>query len=225
MTNLDLPLQAVIFDLDGLVLDSERCYFRCWKQAVEELGYKLDEVQYGDLIGIPTDRAETMLAELIGQSFSKAKFRRLWREHWDRLLEQEGIPEKPGFAELIELLETQRIPCAIASSSFQADVDRCLDHRRRHFSVILTRDQVQHGKPYPDLFLAAARQLAALPHHCLVLEDSEAGLQAALAAAMPVILVPDMKTPSPAAVSTAWKVCSSLHEVRTLLSAMICKLG
>jgi HAD superfamily hydrolase (TIGR01509 family) len=210
-------LKAVIFDLDGLILDSERCYFRCWQRAAADLGFELGESQYGDLAGIPNDRAEIMLAEMMGEVFPLADFRVIWNTYWDELLQCEEIPVKPGVLELLELLDARSIPRAIASSSFERDVLACLGRWLARFPVIVSRDMVANGKPAPDLFLAAAQRLGVAPRHCLVLEDSDVGIRAAASAGMPVILVPDINQPSPEAVAAAWRVCESLHDVADLI--------
>jgi HAD superfamily hydrolase (TIGR01509 family) len=216
-----MNLQAVIFDLDGLILDSERCYFRCWQRAAADLGFELRESQYGDLAGIPNDRAEIMLAEMMGEVFPLADFRAIWNTYWDELLRCEEIPVKPGVPELLELLDARSIPRAIASSSFERDVIASLGRWLARFPVIVSRDMVANGKPAPDLFLAAAQQLGVTPRHCLALEDSDVGIRAAASAGMPVILVPDINQPSPEAVAAAWRVCSSLHEVIPIIKALL----
>jgi HAD superfamily hydrolase (TIGR01509 family) len=210
-------LQAVIFDLDGLVLDSERCYFRCWRRAAADLGFELNESQYAELAGIPNPQAEKMLASLMGEGFPLARFSIRWNAYWDELLNLEEIPFKPGVLELLELLDARSIPRAIASSSLEKDVLISLGNRLERFAVIVSLDRVANGKPAPDLFLAAAERMGVAPQDCLALEDSDAGVYSAVAAGVPVILVPDMQAPSAEASAAAWRVCSSLYEVIPLI--------
>lgn len=215
--NTKSQLQAVIFDLDGLVLDSERCYFRCWRRAAADLGFELNESQYAELAGIPNPRAEKMLASMMGEGFPPDRFSMLWNAYWDELLDLEEIPFKPGVMELLDLLDTLSIPRAIASSSLEKDVLISLGTRLELFPVIVSLDRVANGKPAPDLFLAAAQRLGVAPQDCLALEDSDAGIYSAVAAGMPVILVPDMQAPSVQASAAVWQVCSSLYEVIPLI--------
>ena len=221
MLDSGFQVQAVIFDLDGLILDSERCYFRCWQRAAADVGFELSESRYGDLVGIPNDRAEMLLAERMGKAFPLADFRIRWNGYWDELLRCEEIPVKPGVLELLELLDARSIPRAIASSSFERDVVASLGRWLERFPVIVSRDMVANGKPAPDLFLAAAQRLGVAPQYCLALEDSDVGIRAAVAAGMPVILVPDINQPSPEAVAAAWRVCSSLHEAIPIIEILL----
>ncbi len=206
--------KGIVFDLDGLILDSERFYCRAWQEAARELGYEITEEIYAQFVGIPNAEAERLLAGKWGPEFPVHEFSARWHRCWENLLQRERIPSKPGFEEWIALLRASAIPCAVATSSDRPDVLRALGERAASFSAIVSRDQVRHGKPAPDLFLEAACRLGLEPSTCLALEDSEAGLESAFAAGMPVILVPDMKPPSAAASQKAFLVASSLHEVR-----------
>jgi HAD superfamily hydrolase (TIGR01509 family) len=205
---------GVVFDLDGLVLDSERIYCRAWQQAAGELGFFLTEEVYAQFVGISNNEAERLLAESMGAGFPVEKFAVLWHRHWEAISRQERIPSKPGFEELMVLLQDDKVPRAIATSSDGPDVLHSLGERAAYFSAIVSRDQVRYGKPAPDLYLEAASRLGLEPGACLALEDSEVGMHSACAAGMAVILVPDMKQPSAEAYQQAFRVCSSLHEVR-----------
>ncbi len=213
--------QAVIFDMDGLILDSERSYRQAWQQAAEKLGYAIEDELYNRLIGLPNATAERMVAECFGTTFPLEDFRSGWRRCWGDLVGQEGISSKSGFAELILYLEAEGIARAVATSSEESDARFVLQDRAKHFNAIVTRDQVPQAKPAPDLYLEAAARLAVAPAYCLALEDSEVGLRAARSAGMRVILVPDMIPPSEAARKEAWHVFSSLHEVLDLLRRLI----
>jgi beta-phosphoglucomutase-like phosphatase (HAD superfamily) len=209
--------QAVIFDMDGLILDSERSYCQAWKKAAEALGYRIDDGVYDRFIGLPNAVAEQMLAEYFGPPFPLEDFRRNWNRLWRQSVDQKGIPSKTGFCELILYLERRGIPRAVATSTEEKDALFALQDRVKHFTAIITRDQVPRAKPAPDLYLEAASRLETDPGFCLALEDSEVGLQAARAAGMQVILVPDMISPSPAAQREAWQLFPTLHGVLDFL--------
>ena len=125
-----------------------------------------------------------------------------------------GIPAKPGLWNFLKVIEKRRLPAAVATSSDAGQVRMSLQAAglNQRFSCIVTGDQVPKGKPAPDIFLEAARRLGSLPRHCLVLEDSEAGVLAATAAGMPVLLIPDLKQPSPSTAALAYRVFPSLKE-------------
>ena len=131
-----------------------------------------------------------------------------------------NVPPMPGLRELLDEIDRRGLPRAIASSGIRRYVEAVLrvNGLPDRFSVIITGDQVAHGKPAPDVFLAAARALNVEPSDCLVLEDAPAGVQAAKAAGMACIAVPDRGV-AQLDLSQADKIVSSLHEVKTLLTS------
>ena len=131
-----------------------------------------------------------------------------------------GIALKPGLVELLEYLALHEIPAAVATSSDREYAGFSLkaaglDERR--FALVVTGDEVENGKPAPDIYLEALRRLGVKPARSLALEDSDAGILAAARAGMISVLVPDLKPPSPAAREAAFRVLTSLHEVVPLL--------
>ena len=185
---------AVLCDLDGLLVDSEALYRAAFARAAAEQGAALDDAFYGELVGRSNDEAEALVAARFGPAFERQRFARAWREHWDERLPT--LVAKPGAHELLALFAERAIPCAVASSSERAVVERSLAAAGLPaFAVIAAGDEVERAKPAPDVFLLAASRLGARPAACLVLEDSPAGLRAARAAGMSAILVPDLAPP------------------------------
>ncbi len=209
-----VQIQAVIFDLDGLLIDSEPIYRSAWQSAAADLGYELSHDLYLSLIGLCDRDAEDALIQVFGSEFPLARFRVLWPVRWRDQVDRSGIPIKPGLWDFLKVIEKHRLPVAVATSSDTKQVHMSLSaaglHRR--FSCIVTGDQLPKGKPAPDIFLEAAGRLGVLPHHCLVLEDSEAGVLAAKAAGMTVLMIPDLKQPSPQTAALAHGVFTSLKE-------------
>ena len=219
-------IRAVVFDMDGLMLDTEPIYKAAWQAASAELGYDLADEFYAQFVGRPNDDCERLLFERFGAAFPIERFRVRWRELWDADATANGIRTKPGLLELLALLDTLTVPFAIATSSEAAETEFCLraaglDGR---FSVRVTRDQITHGKPAPDIYLEAARRLQTDPAQCVALEDSEAGILSASRAGMVPLLIPDGAPPSSTASNTAFRVLPSLLEacdtVRDLLAAL-----
>ena len=209
-----LSIQAVIFDLDGLLIDSEPIYRSAWQAAAAASGCELSDDLYLNLVGLSDRDSEEVLVKAFGPDLPLAKFRELWPAAWRRQVGLSGIPPKPGLEDLLRLIEGRRLPTAVATSS-SAEQARLSLHAAGlsgRFSCLVTGDRVPHGKPAPDIFLEAARRLGFPPQHCLVLEDSEAGVFAAAAAGMPVLLIPDLKPPSGRAAALACRVFPSLKE-------------
>ena len=216
-------IRAVVFDMDGLMLDTEPIYKAAWQAASAELGHDLADEFYAQFVGRPNDDCERLLFERFGPEFPFDRFRARWRELWDADAAANGIRTKPGLIELLTLLETLKIPFAIATSSEAAETDFCLraaglDGR---FPVRVTRDQIAHGKPAPDIYLEAARRLQIDPAQCVALEDSEAGILSASRAGMVPLLIPDGAPPSTTASSTAFQVLPSLAHVPAVLQDLL----
>ena len=202
------------------MFDTEVLYRRAWQQAATELGQTMSNELYGHLVGRGSAECHALLLDLYGPHFPVSAFLTrsgvLFQDH----VGHHGIPHKPGLGAVLDLLDTRGIPKAIATSTKQPLAAQCLGPLARRFEVIVTGDEVRQVKPAPDLFLLAAQRLHQAPAHCLVLEDSEAGVQAALHAAMPVILVPDLMLPSAHLVGAVTRVCATLYDVKDLLQAV-----
>ncbi len=205
--------RAVIFDMDGLLLDSEPLYRVTWQNAAAELGCLIDDDFYSQFVGRGTDEAELILREHFGDALPLDEFRIRWKRDFDERLSREPLPHKPGAAALLDRVDARGIPKALATSTPRALATRCLGGLISRFSVFAFGDEVEQSKPAPDLFLLAASRLGVAPGDCLVIEDSEAGVRAAHAAAMAVIMVPDLVEPSPEIAAMAIRVCRSLDDI------------
>jgi beta-phosphoglucomutase len=183
---------AVIFDMDGLVLDTETTYGVAWQHAAKAMGYELSEVFCRSLSGLHYKEVELKLMALCGADFNLQAFNQLsgvfWREH----VKAHGISIKHGFTELLEFIVQQQIPYCLATNSRAINTYECLELAgiKDVFSTIISRDDVQHGKPAPDIFLKAAELLQAPINQCLALEDSHAGIVAASRAGAFSVFVP-----------------------------------
>jgi HAD superfamily hydrolase (TIGR01509 family) len=218
-----MQIEAVVFDMDGLMLDTEPLYKAAWQRASADLGHELDDLSYVKLVGRPTPDCEAALLAQFGSGFPLDRFRARWPELWQAGVAETGIAAKPGLFELLEFLDDHGVPRAVATSS-EADYAEFslrragLDGR---FSVVVTGDQIQRGKPAPDIYAEAAARLGVKPERCVALEDSEAGILAAAAAGMIAVLIPDWAPPSEVAVRAAFRVLASLTEVPTLLEPFV----
>ena len=188
-------VQAVIFDMDGLMLDSQRIATDSWKRAVADFGYCLtDEIRLS-LIGRTIPDANDILRKAFGFDFPVDEVRRLATEKFSGLTRDSGIPMKRGLQNLLDFLEEKRLKIAVATSTprYYCLLNLKQSNLAHRFKMIVCGDEVTRGKPAPDIFLRASELLDVLPKHCVVLEDSYAGIRAAHKARMIPIMVPDLK--------------------------------
>lgn len=214
---------AIVFDMDGLMLDTEPLYKLAWQTASAELGYELDDPSYATLVGRQTEDCEQVLLEKFGSDFPLDRFRTRWPELWRAAVTANGIQQKPGLLEFLTFLDAQGLPIAVATSSERDYTVFSLRHAglEGRFEVVVTGDQVARGKPAPDIYVEAARRLRVDPARCVALEDSEAGILAARRAGMIALLIPDWTSPSDAAVGASFRVLESLHEAHELVASLV----
>ena len=209
--------EAVIFDMDGLMLDSERAIIGCLAEAACELGHDLPEVLWLSMVGHSEAVCRHLLDEAIGEA---QRERVLQRSHvlYEAVVAA-GVPHRPGIIEMLDFLDSRRIPRAVATSTRRPLALRKLDAAGLlpRFDVICTSSDVEHPKPAPDVYLLAARSLGIDPRRCLVLEDSPTGVRAALAAGMHPIQIPDLLEPDDAVRALGHTILSSLDDARMLL--------
>ncbi len=214
---------AVVFDMDGLMLDTESINKVAWQTAARELGHPLDDEFYMTLLGRTTDDCESRVQAHLGRAFPMREFRARRRELWHARVGGEGIATKAGLRELIAFLVGRRVPLAVATSSHAGAAAISLEVTllRPHFAVVVTGDQVARGKPAPDIYLESARRLGVEAGACVALEDSDNGVRAASAAGMTTLMVPDLKPPSVEAAALAFRVLPSLHEALDALAGWL----
>jgi HAD superfamily hydrolase (TIGR01509 family) len=212
-------IDAVIFDMDGLIFDTERPIRRVILDAVLAVGFEMPEAFYQTMIGVPGPECDAMIRAHFGSAFPFEVFNAACRAEIARVL-GEGVTVKPGAAELIRELHARQVPIALATSSGREHAERHLGTAdlRRFFSAVATRNDVSRGKPHPDLFLKAASDLQVAPARCLVLEDSHNGVRAAHAAGCLSIMVPDLLEATDEIRRLCLLIANDLHEVRGLFA-------
>jgi len=215
---------AVIFDMDGLMIDSERVSIACWSQAAAESGLPLDETFFVRMVGLGDRDSQALLR---GQGVSDAVIAAMAARCHDlyEARTQTGLPLRPGIVELLELLKTHGIPRAVATTTRQPRANRKLAAAGLlpYFDAVITSGDVAHPKPAPDIYLLAAQRLGKDPEHCLALEDSPAGTRAAVAAGMTVIQVPDLVHPDEELRALGHRIVGSLVDAHALLVPLLPK--
>jgi HAD superfamily hydrolase (TIGR01509 family) len=186
--------QAVIFDLDGLLVDTESLAMRALESAAPEFGIIAPQWFRHSLIGISADQCLLMVLDRFGETFPAEDYLARASREMEALVSRGELKCKPGAIELLQRIDEVGLPKAVATSSSRAKAMLHLRHVEllERFDAIVTRDDVAKGKPAPDLFLEAARRVGVPPVRCVVLEDSHNGVRAASAAGACVIMVPDL---------------------------------
>lgn len=206
---------AVIFDMDGLMLDTETLAREAWFNTMRTFGIDLTDAVYLQVLGTTGARTREIFQEAYGADIPIDAMYDHKQQHIDAAIAQGRITVKPGLIALLDWLDANHIPKAVGSSTYRAWVLKKLDAAGvlSRFEVIVGGDEVQYGKPAPDIFLKCAELLRVLPAHCMVLEDSDNGVRAAHAAGMKCIIVPDLKPPADDVLPLAGAVVGSLDEV------------
>ncbi len=213
--------EAVIFDMDGLMIDSERVSIACWSEAAREQQLPFADDFWLGLVGLGDRDCEQLLLQHVTADQVGALYARCHDLYEART--QQGLPLRPGIMELLQLLQAHGIPRAVATSTRQPRANRKLAAAGLlpYFDHVVTSDQVAHPKPAPDIYLLAAHKLGKDPARCLALEDSPAGTRAALAAGMTAIQVPDLVHPDEALRALGHRIVNSLHDAHALLLPLL----
>lgn len=219
MKNKLPPFSAIIFDMDGLVLDTEATYFIAWQKAAKEMNHTLDQSFCLSLSGLHFQDIEKRLQEHFGKHFSLKQFMSLSGKYWQHDVNQHGIPVKQGFFELLDRLKEKKIPFCLATNSAKKNALECLAlaNLETTFSTIVTRDDVKQGKPRPDIFIAAAKALNTDMTQCLVLEDSVTGIQAANNAKAPCVYIPSVLPANQTTLQSADLTFNNLEELAQII--------
>jgi HAD superfamily hydrolase (TIGR01509 family) len=190
--------KAAIFDMDGLLLDSERPIMEAWLETASRHGIAMTQSTYLQVVGRNAADSKSVLDGLFPVDFPYEVAREQVQRRLEERLPPHGYPAKPGAVALLSLLKQRGVPCCVASSTRVAEIRRRLGLAGllHFFGSISGGDEVVRGKPDPELFLLAGARLGIAPAHCMVFEDSEYGAAGAMAAGMSVVLVPDLKPPT-----------------------------
>lgn len=212
-------VDAVLLDMDGTLLDTEKVYLESSIAALNACGYTegVAELCY-QMIGIPGPDCDVMLRAHFGDNFQADKVDRLFRITCGEILAT-GLPLKPGVIELLDAIDEAGLPKAIVTASARrtADEHLALGGIRHRFKTLLTRDDVVRGKPSPDLYLLAAERLGVRPEACIAVEDSNPGVASAHAAGVTALMVPDIVLPSDETRARCAAVLPDLGAVLALL--------
>lgn len=216
---MNTKIKGVLFDMDGVVLDTEKLYCRFWQEAANALGYPMTMEQALGMRSLNRGLGEAKLQSYFGNEISYTEVRNKRMELMDAFIEKEGISAKPGIDALLDFLQEKGVKTAIATSS---PLDRTIRYLSSvnlvdRFDKLISAYMVEKGKPEPDVYLFAAKELGLKPENCMVLEDSPTGILAAYRAGCMPVMVPDLDQPDEAAKKMLFAVANNLEKVMELV--------
>lgn len=217
--NARWTVDAILLDMDGTLLDTEKVYFESLVAALNACGYTDGVVALCHaMVGLPGPVCEAMLREHYGPALPLDDINRAFIEHRDRMMDA-GLPLKPGTLALLDAIAAATRPMAIVTSSSRRSAERNLTLAgiRDRFETLLTLDDVTHGKPDPALYLKAAARLGVRPAACIAVEDSNHGVAAAHTAGAITLMVPDIAPPTEETRAKCAAVLPDLNAVLALL--------
>jgi HAD superfamily hydrolase (TIGR01509 family) len=213
-------VKAVVFDMDGLLVDTETVIFRAMQNVAVGLGGELPFATFQRMVGLQDAASSRIVADHFGEGFDLEAWTKAVRAHSHEQMAA-GVTLKAGVVEILDYLAAAGLPCAIATSSSLAAVQRNLAPGGLvdRFAALITKEVQSQGKPHPEPFLKAAAALGVAPTDCLALEDSHNGVRSASSAGMMTVMVPDMLDPTEEMRTLTVRIARDLHEVRDLLAA------
>lgn len=215
-------IKGVLFDMDGVILDTEKLYTRFWREAAQSLGFPMTHEMALGMRSLSREIGERQLKSYLGEEVDYQQVRNRRIDMMTAYINENGVELKPGIRELLDYLKENGMKTSIATSS---PLDRTKEYLSQvglvdAFDELVSGQMVEHGKPAPDIYLYAASKLGLRPEECLVLEDSPTGLLAAYRAGCIPVMVPDQDQPDNETRERAYAVVENLVAVKELLKNM-----
>ncbi|MBQ8518419.1 MAG: HAD family phosphatase [Agathobacter sp.] len=212
-------VKGVLFDMDGVILDTEKLYTRFWQEAAQALGYPMTQEMALGMRSLSREVGERQLKSYLGEDVDYQQVRNKRIEMMSAFIKENRVELKPGIHELLAFLKEKGIKTSVATSS---PLDRTKEYLSMvglvdAFDELVSGHMVEHGKPAPDIYIYAASKLELKPEECLVLEDSPTGLLAAYRAECIPVMVPDQDQPDVEVKNRVYAVADTLVDVISLL--------
>ena len=208
-------MKAVVFDMDGVLFDTERLCMNSWSHVVKKCGMQKIDGVFEQCIGLNDTDTKALVLQQYGEAFPYDDFKKQASEWFWDYIRRKGLPLKTGVKKILPYLQQAGYRIGLASSS---KYDSVINHLKRaeiidYFSVIVTGDMIEHSKPKPDIYLLACRKLGVEPGEAYAIEDSPNGIRSAHAAGMKPIMVPDMVAPDAEMELLSYLICDDLVQV------------
>lgn len=205
-------MKGVIFDMDGLLIDTESIYMKCDREILVDMGYEYDHDLVLRCIGVNNKTIEEEFLKHYGDDFPIKEFRERVRVGFREYVDQYGLGLKEGVIEILEHFKKEGFKIALGTSTGEATARKNLAITGiiDYFDAIATGDMVEHGKPAPDIFLLAAKKIGLEPKECYVFEDSYNGIRAAHTGGFYAVMVPDILQPTEEIKALTNKICEKL---------------
>ena len=215
-------IRGVLFDMDGLVLDTEKLFCRFWAEAGQFYGFHMTFGQGMGMRALGRAQAEAKLKSYLGDEADYSAIRNKRIELMDAYIAENGVDLKPGIRELLDYLHAKGILCAITSSSPIERIRRYLSFHEldAQFDALCSGHDVPNGKPAPDIYLHGAASLGLAPEECLALEDAPSGIESAYRAGCFPVMIPDLDQPSEETLSRCYAKADSLADIIDLLDKL-----
>lgn len=217
--NFQPQVLGLVFDMDGLIFDSERVVRRSWEWAGKELGFECLGEHIYNTIGFNLKTREEYFKNNVAPDFPMEEFTALTRKRYRQIINVEGLAKKPGVRELLEYASTEGCRIGLATSSRRDNAIAALKEQGLwdYFDGAVFGDMVAKGKPNPEIYLKACQEIGVLPENALALEDAPSGIRSATSAGMRAIIIPDLVEPSEDILNMAWRRYDTLFDVLRLL--------
>lgn len=217
-------IKGAVFDMDGLMFDTEALTYKAWQRTMDENGYSYDFEIYRQTVGKRTAETKLYYESIYGKSFDYSCLRHQANVFYRRYIDEHGVPIKKGLVNILEFLKEKNIKIALATSTSAQTALPQLEKAavKKYFDKFVCGDMVKKGKPHPETFLTAAGELSLTPEDCIAFEDSINGIKSAYAAGMKPLMIPDLLEPTEEIKPMLFALCKDLDEATDFLRNYMC---